>query len=88
MGCKQFSSAYTVILAMCVAGALHLSWWWVCAGACSLTLISLLAHHTAAYPQFRNIGEPILVASSVINGVTVATGAFLFGYLARWLWGL
>ena len=88
MGWKHLTCAYLILLVSCVAGALHLSWWWACACSCSLSLLSLLTHRRASMPHFRDISDPILVASSVINGIAAAAGAFLFGIAARWFWAI
>lgn len=88
MGRMQLVLAYAVLLATCVAGVFHLTWWWACVGGCSLALISLLSLRAASVPQLRTVGEPILVASSFLNASAAASAAFMFGYAARWIWGL
>ncbi len=80
--------AFVVLLATCLAGVFHAPWWAACAGACSLALISLLTLRTAYEPQLRVVTEPILIFSSVLNAAATASGAFIFGYVARWMWGL
>ena len=88
MGRIQVTIAYTTLLATCVAGVFHLSWWWALAGACSLALTSLIAHRAASYAQLRAVSEPVLVASSLLNASGAAFAVYLFGYFARWIWGL
>jgi hypothetical protein len=80
--------AYVVLLSTCLAGVFHAPWWAACAGACSLALILLIPPRAAPAPQMRTIGEPVLIFSSVLNASAVASGAFIFGHVARWLWGL
>ena len=87
----QLVAAYVALLATCTAGALHLGLWSVCAGSCSLALISILTPRVASAPQIQGgsgIGEPLLIASSILNGSAVASAAYIFGYGARWVWGL
>jgi hypothetical protein len=87
----QLVAAYLALLATCTAGALHLGLWSVCAGSCSLALISLLTPRVASAPQIQGgngIGEPVLIASSILNGAAIASAAYVFGYCARWAWGL
>jgi hypothetical protein len=86
-GRLQSALAYIVLLATCTAGVLHAPWWAACAGACLLTLISLLGQR-AAMPELRGVSEPILITSSILNAAGVAAGVFIFGHLARWFWGL
>ena len=88
MGRIQLSVAGGVLMATCTAGALHWTWWWACASACSLALISLLTLRAVAFSQLRSVSEPILVASSLLNASAAASAAFMFGYAARWMWGL
>src|SRR5262245_48940054 len=87
----QMVAAYVALLATCTAGALHLGLWSACAGACSLALVSLLTPRIVSEPQLQagsGIGEPLLIASSILNGSAVASAAYIFGYGARWVWGL
>jgi hypothetical protein len=87
----QMIAAYLVLLATCTAGAWHLGLWSACAGSCSLVFISLLTPRVAPAPQMQassGIGEPLLIASSVLNGSAVACAAYIFGHGARWAWGL
>jgi hypothetical protein len=88
MGLAHNTVAYLILLGTCVAGVAHAPWWAVCAGACSLTLLSLLTTRAALVPRLRTISEPILVFSSVLNAAAVASAAYIFGYAARWFWGL
>jgi len=87
----QMVAAYVTLLATCTAGAMHVGLWSVCAGSCSLALISILTPRVASAPQIQGgsgIGEPLLIASSILNGSAVASAAYIFGYGARWVWGL
>ncbi len=88
---SQMVASYATLLATCTAGIFHLGLWSVCTGACLLVLISLRVPRAAPTPQIQNgngIGEPVLIASSVLNGAAVASAAYIFGYCARWAWGL
>src|SRR5262245_48168799 len=87
-GRLQSVLAYMVLLATCAAGALHAPWWAVCAGACALTLISLLGYRTVTVPQLKGVSEPVLVLASIVNAAGVTAAAFVFGHAARWFWGL
>jgi hypothetical protein len=87
----QLITAYLALLATCSAGIFHLGLWSVFAGACSLALVSLLTPRATAASEIQGwngIGEPILAASSILNGAAVASAAYIFGYCARWAWGL
>lgn len=91
MGRAQSAASYLILLATCTAGIFHLPWWSACAGACSLALMSLFAQRTAAASHIQidsAIREPVLVVASVLNASAVASGAFVFGHVARWFWGL
>ena len=84
----QTICAYAVILLTSSAGVFRFGAWAVVAGACSLILISLIAHRTASVPQFRTISEPVIIASHVLNSAAIASAAYVFGHVARWAWGL
>jgi hypothetical protein len=90
MGRSQALAAYIILLATCVAGILHAPWWAAVTGGCSLALASLITMRSriAAVPELRAISEPTLVASSLVNAATFSAGAYIFGFIARWLWGL
>jgi hypothetical protein len=90
MGRSQALSAYAILLATCVAGILHAPWWAACAGGSSLALVSLVTMRSrlAAVPTLRTVNEPILVFSSLLNAAAFSVGAYLFGQVARWTWGL
>ena len=74
---------FLIILAVCMAGVLHTSWWAVLAGAAALVLYSLLTH-----PNTTQLPLAVLAASSFSVSSLTAVGAFLFGWAARWAWGL
>lgn len=86
-GRAQLAVAYGILLATCIAGVFHAPWWAAVAGACSLALMSLMVR-TASVPQMRTISEPVIVLASVLNAFAAASGVFIFGHVARWLWGL
>jgi hypothetical protein len=88
MGRAHGAVAYVILLATCVAGVFHAPWWAACAGASALALLSLFGQRAATVPQLRTVSEPVLVIASVLNAAAVASGAFIFGHVARWFWGL
>jgi hypothetical protein len=87
-GRLQSAVAFVVLLATSVAGVFHAPWWAACAGACSLVLISLWGQRAATMHQLRGISEPVLFIANVLNAAAVASAAFIFGHVARWIWGL
>lgn len=88
MGRAQTALAFLVLLGTCTAGALHAPLWAPLAGACSLTLLSLMNQRLAPLPQWRGVTDPVLVVSSVLNAAAAASATYIFGWLARWVWGL
>jgi hypothetical protein len=88
MGRAQTALAFLILLGTCTAGALHASLWAPLAGACSLTLLSLMNQRMAPLPQWRGVADPVLVVSSVLNAAAAASATYIFGWLARWVWGL
>ena len=88
MGRGSIGTAFLVLLATSCAGVLHAPWWAAVAGACSLVLISFANQRVMSYPQWRGVSEPVLIFSSVLNASAAASAVFLFGYVARWAWGL
>jgi hypothetical protein len=90
MGRSQAIAAYAILLSTCGSGVLHAPWWAAVAGACSLALASLITMRArvASVPELRTANEPTLVLSSLLNAAVFAAGAYVFGQVARWLWGL
>jgi len=80
--------AYVALLLTCCAGVFSLSLWSVVAGALSLGLIPLVANRAASLQQVGGISEPVVVVSHVLNSSAMASAAYIFGYVARWAWGL
>jgi hypothetical protein len=80
--------AFTAILATCVAGIIHFSWWAAIAGACVLALISL-SNHPVAYRALSGSASSsaLLVFSSLFNATITSAGALLAGRLISWAWG-
>lgn len=81
--------AFATILATCIAGILHVTWWAVVAGACVLVLISISNHPIAS--RALGGGEsalPVLLLSSLINAIATSAAALLIGRAIGWLWGV
>ncbi len=73
-----------------IAGTLRLEWWAACAGASALIMISILNKQRALNGLVlarRKFSDPVLAFSSIVNGATIATAAFLFGQFNGWMWG-
>lgn len=81
--------AYATILATCIAGMLHFSWWAFLAGACSLALISI-SNHPIAQRALVGSEAPTatLMASSLLNAGATAAGALIAGRLIGAFWGV
>jgi hypothetical protein len=81
--------AFIAILATCVAGIVHASWWAALAGGCVLALLSL-SNHPVAYRALSGSASSsgILVFSSVFNATITSAGALLVGRLIGWAWGV
>ena len=81
--------AFTAILATCVAGIIHLSWWAAIAGGCIIALISL-SNRPVSYRALSGSASPpaLLVISSLFNATITSTGALLAGRLIGWAWGV
>ena len=88
MARSQSATAFVVLLSTSIAGALHAPWYAGLAGACLLVLISLYSQRAASLPQWRGVSDPMLVLSSILNAAAAAAAVFIFGHLARWIWGL
>jgi hypothetical protein len=81
--------AYWLIVGICVAGALHASWWAAIVGGCGLALALLVGQRPRlSYALSSSVSEPVLVIASLINASVIACGAYIFGYVARLAWGL
>lgn len=81
--------AFLTILAMCMAGILHLSWWTAVAGACVLALISMSNHPIAYRALSGGAGTTsVLVFSSLFNAMLVSAGALTVGHAIGWAWGV
>jgi hypothetical protein len=81
--------AFATILAICVAGILHYSWWAALAGGCVLALISI-SNHAFAY---RALGGGELTAgallfSSFFNAAVISAAALAAGRTIGWAWGI
>ena len=88
MGRAQTALAFLALSGTCTAGALRAPLWAALAGACALMLVSLMNHRLAPMPQWRGVSEPVLVLSSMLNASAAACATYIFGYVARWMWGL
>jgi len=84
----QTISAYFVLLIACCAGVFRIGPWAVVASASLLALISLVANRTAFLPHAGTVAEPVLVLSHILNSAAIASAAYIFGFIARWAWGL
>ena len=83
--------AYAVLLATCVAGIIHTSWWAAVAGACLLAILSLVQRQYVGHRYetlHRAVPDTVHVMSSTANAAIFSTAAFSFGHLTRILWGL
>jgi hypothetical protein len=81
--------AFAAILATCIAGIIHVSWWAALAGGCTLALISL-SNHPVTYRALSGSASSsaILVFSSLFNATITSAGALLAGRLIGWAWGV
>jgi hypothetical protein len=81
--------AFTAILATCVAGIVHVSWWAALAGGCVLALISL-SIHPMAYRALSGSASSsaLLVVSSLLNATMTSAGALLAGRMIGLAWGV
>ena len=89
MGRWQMIWAYLVLVLTCAAGALRLSVLAaITASTCSLMIISLIADRAASVPPARTVTEPTLLFAHLLNSSAIASAAYIFGHVARWVWGL
>jgi hypothetical protein len=81
--------AFTTLLATCLAGVLHLSWWAAIVGACVLALISM-SNHPIAYRALSGSegSSGMLLFSSIVNATLVSAGALATGRAIGWAWGV
>jgi hypothetical protein len=81
--------AFATILATCVAGILHLSWWAALAGACVLALISISNYPVAYRALSSSASTPgTLLFSSAFNASIISTAALVAGRAIGWVWGV
>ena len=82
--------AFLTILAVCLAGALHVSYWAVVAGACILALLSITNRERAVSLASKGTvgGSAILLASSTMNAAAIASAALIMGRGIGWVWGV
>lgn len=85
------ATGFAIILAACLAGAFHLSGWFICAATAALVLVSLRQHH-AYYGRYANqenlSAQSMLLAGSTLNAATASVIAFALGRAIGWLWGI
>jgi hypothetical protein len=81
--------AFSTILATCIAGILHLSWWAALAGACVLALISM-SNHPVAYRALSGsaTASGTLFFSSAFNATIISAAALVSGRTIGWAWGV
>jgi hypothetical protein len=85
----QGALAFATILATCIAGILHLSWWAALAGACVLSLISMSNHPIAYRALSGSASSPaVLLFSSVFNATITSAAALAAGRAIGWAWGV
>ena len=83
--------AFLTILAVCMAGALHVSWWAAFAGACALALVSLNNRWRArgfGFGSSNAVADPVQLAASVINASVISGASFGLGQISGAVWGI
>jgi hypothetical protein len=81
--------AFATILATCIAGILHLSWWAALAAACVLSLVSMSNHPIAYRALSGSASSPaVLLFSSVFNATITSAAALAAGHIIGWVWGI
>ena len=81
--------AFATILATCIAGILHLSWWAALAGACALSLISMSNHPVAYRALSGSASAPsVLLFSSLFNATLISAASLAAGRAIGWAWGV
>lgn len=92
--CKKDASElleYLIILSITVAGMMHAQWWAAVAGACILTLVSIMdrRERSASPARVEGFAEgPFANIVTLANSSVAATAAFLLGRATAWLWGI
>lgn len=81
--------AFTALLAACVAGVLHYSWWAAVASGCILALISI-SNHPQGYGVLggSQASTGVLLFSSFFNAAVVSAAALAAGRAIAWVWGI
>jgi hypothetical protein len=81
--------AFATILATCVAGILHLSWWAALASGSVLALISM-SNHAVAYRALSNGAgsSSVLLVSSLFNASLTSATALAAGRVIGWMSGV
>lgn len=91
MARTQSALGFATILGACLAGVYDVSWWFACAAAAALVLISLSQHHLyySRYASQGNLGaQSMLLLGSTLNAATAAAVAFGLGRAIGWFWGV
>ena len=80
---------FMTILATCVAGILHVSWWAALVGACVLALISI-SNYPVAYRALSNSATApgTLLFSTAFNAGIISAAALVAGRTIGWAWGV
>lgn len=81
--------AFAALLAACVAGVLHYSWWAALASGCVLALISI-SNHPLGYHFLggSQASTSVLLFSSFFNAAVISTAALAAGRAIAWAWGI
>jgi hypothetical protein len=82
---------FACIMGTMCAGILSLSWWAALAGACLLSLVSLSSPVGAFAYHHRTgaaVSTPVLLMSSLFNGLAAAVASFFLGRMIGWFWGI
>ena len=83
--------AFLTILAVCSAGALHVSWWTALAGMCVLVLVSLNNNWRGrglGLGSARAVADPIQLAASLMSAAAISGAAFALGQFTGTVWGI
>ena len=84
----QGTIAFLTILATCIAGILHVSWWACLAAACVLELISMSNHRLTQHVFAGGPAVGVLVLSSLLNAGFTSASALAVGRGIGWAWGV
>lgn len=81
---------FATLLAVSLAGLVNTSLWSACAGAAALVLLSNLGRSMLSGYSMAPIQATQAYCSlaSIINGSAIASGAYILGRSAAWLWGI